>query len=171
MLVVEVATVPDAAHDDGEERGEGAHDDGLALYERQVADHHRPRLLLRVHVAEVGMRREARGERHLEVALQTQQRGHEDEQLVHHIKYLLQLTSNGISNSASFGFLGKMYLVFEPPAFVNIDLTSRVPHLELHHVTYMLILPAQAESGRNHKFTTQLPYESRPNMYIPSQGD
>ena len=93
VLDVEVAAVTDAPHDDCEERGESAHNDRLALHERQVAYDHRPRLLLRVHVAQVGMSRKAGGERHLEVALETQQRGHKDEQLVYYVKYLLKKNS------------------------------------------------------------------------------
>lgn len=55
----------------------------LYLDKGDISNHLAPNVFGADHVAEVGLGGEARGEAHVEVALQTQQRRHQDEQLGH----------------------------------------------------------------------------------------
>ena len=77
------------------EAGQEADDDGLALDEGEVPHHERRAVRPGVHLAEVGGGGEAAGERHLEVPLEAEQRGHhddhadlgEDRPVLHHVEH------------------------------------------------------------------------------------
>lgn len=75
----------------GADRKEGDEERGhrrLHLDERNVADDHVHQLLLRGHVAEIGLSGQPTGQAHVQVALETDQRGHEDEELADRLEHL-----------------------------------------------------------------------------------
>ncbi len=74
--------------DGGKNRGQEADDDGLTLNKRHIADDERPRGLFRLHIAEISLSGESRGQRHLEVALEAEKRRDEDEELVNDLENL-----------------------------------------------------------------------------------
>lgn len=83
MRPIELALVHERADRYGEyghnERGHG----GLHLHQRNVADHHVNDGALRGHVAQIGLGGEARRQAHVQVAFQSEQRRHQNEQLRH----------------------------------------------------------------------------------------
>lgn len=59
----------------------------IYLNQNEIADYHVPLLLRGVHVTEIRLGGQPGRQRHFEVALQAQQRGHQNHQLVYFFKH------------------------------------------------------------------------------------
>lgn len=86
MLQHEWRVVQQRAGADGEQGYDERGHNGLHLHQRYVADDHLHHVLGRLHVAEVRLRGQPAGQAHVQVALQAEQRRHQDEQLANRVE-------------------------------------------------------------------------------------
>lgn len=87
MIELESLFVDKGAHANGKERGTKGGDRRLYLHQRDISHNHLEHLPRGLHVAHVGLRREAGGQAHIKVALESQEARHQNKELSHMHEY------------------------------------------------------------------------------------